>query len=156
MAKLKEGGQAPAFELPDRSGDIHTLQEQKEKFLVIYFYPKDSTPGCTIEAVEFNGASAKFKRAKSKVIGISGGNAKTKEKFCKQHDLDLLLLSDEDFSVAKAYSAYGPKVFMGKKFKGIFRMTFVLDQKRKVIKIFDKVKAEGHADEVLEFLKTKS
>ncbi len=153
MAKVKEGQVAPPFELSDRSGKQHRLSGFKEQFIILYFYPKDDTPGCTLEAQEFNAAAPKFKRVKAKIVGISGGDQRTKEKFCRKYDLGLLLLSDEDFAVAKSYSAYGPKTFMGRKYKGIFRMTFVLDKKRRIIKIFDSVKPEGHAQEVLDFLK---
>lgn len=147
------GKKAPDFELTDRTGTVHTLASFKSEYLVLYFYPKDDTPGCTIEAKEFSEFAAKIARAGAKVVGISGGTDRTKEKFCTKHDITIPLLSDPEFEVAQAYGAYGDKVFMGRKFKGILRHTFVLDAARKVVKVFDKVKPEGHAAEVLAALK---
>lgn len=147
--------QAPSFSLKDRNGKVYSLSKFSDDFLVVYFYPKDDTPGCTLEAVGFNDALAKFKKLGARVIGISGGDEKSKQKFCQKHDLQILLLSDPDFAVAKAYGAYGEKSFMGRKFKGIRRNTYLLDKKRRIIHTFENVKAKLHPEEVLEFLAAK-
>jgi len=153
MAKLKIGSKAPAFSLPDKNGEIKKLSEFEAEYLVVYFYPKDDTPGCTIESKGFSKDLKKFNKLNAEIIGISGGDAKTKTSFCKKYKLKTLLLSDTDFAVSKKYGAYGPKVFMGRKYKGILRNTYILDAKRKVVKIFEKVTPDEHPGEVLEFLK---
>jgi peroxiredoxin Q/BCP len=149
---MKINSKAPKINLTDKDGESHSFETIKGDYLVVYFYPKDDTPGCTVESIAFSEALSKLKKLKATVVGISGGDDKSKTKFCKKHDLEVLLLSDTDFSVAKAFGAYGEKSFMGRKFKGIFRNTYILDKDRKVIKIFEKVKPETHVDEVLEFL----
>lgn len=154
MAKIKQGAKAPPFELLDKDGVSYSLDSFKEKYLVVYFYPKDDTSGCTLEAKGFTALLKKFSKLKTAIVGISGGDEKTKAKFCKKYDLDVLLVSDPDFKVAKAYDSYGQKTFMGRKYTGVLRKTFVLDAKHKVVKIFDSVKADGHAEEVLEYIKT--
>jgi peroxiredoxin Q/BCP len=145
---------APTFALKDKEGVTHKLSSFKSEFVVIYFYPKDNTPGCTLEAQDFSRLLPQFKKAKTEVVGISGGDEKSKTKFCEKHKLNVLLLSDPDFSVSKAYNAYGQKKFMGRSFQGIFRSTFVLNKKREIIKVFEQVKAAGHAEEVLKFIKS--
>ncbi len=150
---MKIGTKAPEFDLTDREGKRFQLASFKSEYLVLYFYPKDDTPGCTIEAKEFSEFAAKLSRAGAKVVGISGGTDRTKEKFCVKHSITIPLLSDPEFEVAQAYGAYGDKVFMGRKFKGILRQTFLLDGARNVVKVFDKVKPEGHAAEVLAAIK---
>ncbi len=146
------GKTAPDFRLKDKSGKPVSLKSLKSDFTVVYFYPKDDTPGCTVEAQEFNSSLKSFQKLGAEIIGISGGDEKSKSKFCNKYRLNLTLLSDPDFKVAKAFKAYGPKTFMGKKFNGIFRKTFVLDKGKKVIKVFEKVEPKIHADEVAEFI----
>lgn len=153
---IEEGSKAPNFCLRDKDGIEHSSKDIKHPVRIIYFYPKDSTPGCTLEAQEFTRERKAFEKAKAIVIGISGGDEKSKTKFCKKSGVEILLLSDPEFEVAKAYEAYGPKVFMGRKFKGILRRTFVINKAGKILKIFDKVKPEGHANEVLAYLRTIS
>jgi peroxiredoxin Q/BCP len=116
---------------------------------VLYFYPKDDTPGCTLEAKEFSQFLEKFKSRNVRVVGVSGGDEKTKAKFCAKYSLKVPLLSDTDFKVATSYGAYGLKKFMGRTFQGIFRKTFLVDKAGKIARIFDTVKPEGHAEEVL-------
>jgi len=116
---------------------------------VLYFYPKDDTPGCTIEAKEFSKTLKEFRARNASVIGVSGGDQRSKEKFCAKHSLSVPLVSDSDFKVSRAYGVYGDKKFMGRSFKGIFRKTFILDSKGTVVKVFEAVKPEGHASEVL-------
>ena len=141
------------FELKDKNGELHKLSEVRAKYIVLYFYPKDSTAGCTVEAVEFSKDIDKFNKLNTKVIGVSGGNEESKTKFVENHNLKVLLLSDPDFEVCKKYKVYGEKSFLGRKFMGIKRMTFVLDDNNRVIKVYDKVKPEIHSKEVLDFIK---
>lgn len=152
---INEGSKAPSFNLKDKDGESFSLKNISSDFVVIYFYPKDNTPGCTTETIGFNRDLKKFAKLNTTVIGISGGDEKTKTKFCTKHDLELLLLSDSDFSVAKSYDSYGERSFMGRKFNGIYRKTFVLDKDRNIIKIYDKVKPEIHSGEVLEFISSR-
>jgi peroxiredoxin Q/BCP len=147
MADLKIGQPAPRFSLKDKDGRAHSLG--KAEYTVLYFYPKDDTPGCTLEAKEFSQLIQKFRSRNVEVVGVSGGNEKTKASFCKKHSLKVPLVSDSDFKVAKSYGAYGPKKFMGRSFQGIFRKTFLVDKSGKIAHIFDTVKPEGHAEEVL-------
>jgi peroxiredoxin Q/BCP len=144
---------APTFKLNDKDGTPHSLSSIDTPYIVLFFYPKDNTPGCTIEARGFSEALAKFKRQDTTLIGISGGDERSKTKFCEKHDLGVLLLSDTDFSVSKKYGAYGPKQFMGKKFEGITRASFILGPDRKIIQNYPKVKPSEHPQEVLEFIK---
>jgi len=151
MLNLNE--KAPNFKLKDKDGRIYELNEL-EGCLVIYFYPKDDTSGCTTEAKEFSEDLDKFEKLNTKIIGISGGDENSKKKFIEKYDLKVLLLSDTYFDVCKKYGVYGWKDFMGKKYLGINRITYVLDENKRVIKVYGKVKAEGHSKEILEFLKS--
>jgi peroxiredoxin Q/BCP len=152
MNPKKEGSKAPAFSLKDKDGKIYALKDMDEKYLVIYFYPKDNTPGCSIEAREFSKDIAKYKKLGAKVIGVSGGDEKSKTKFCEKNNLKILLLSDTDFNVSEKYGVYGEKKFMGKTYMGITRTTFILDKERKIVKVFEKVKPLGHSKDVLKNL----
>ena len=152
---LKEGSVAPPFALKDKDGNVVKLKEILSDYIVLYFYPKDNTSGCTIEAKEFSDKLSQFKLLKTKVIGISGGDEKSKQKFCESHGLTVTLLSDPDFTICNKYGVYGEKNFLGKTFMGIKRTTFVLDQKHKIIKIFPNVTAQGHAGKVLELITQK-
>lgn len=144
----------PAFLLPDKDQQQHSLKTLEEKHAVLFFYPKDNTTGCTLEAAGFNRLAKQFKKQGVALIGISGGDAKSKQKFCDKQGLDeLLLLSDSDFALAKDCGVFGEKKFMGRAYQGIFRTTFVVDKKGKVLKVFENVKPEEHPQEVLEFIK---
>lgn len=156
MTQLKIGSSAPAFALKDKEGKIHALKDVRSDFVVVYFYPRDNTPGCTIEAKNFTQALDEFEKINTTIIGISGGDEKSKQKFCADHDLKILLLSDPDFQIAKKYGVFGEKVFMGNKSLGIFRTTFVLDKKHSIIRIFEQVKPDIHAQEVLDFIKHRN
>lgn len=152
MAKLKEGDKAPNFKVEDENGDVHKLADYKGKKLVLYFYPRDLTPGCTTEAYDFQELLTKFKRKKTAVLGVSRD---TKEKHCKfieKLGLKFPLLSDEDGTLCNAYGVWQKKKFMGKEFMGIVRTTFIIDEKGKIQKIFDKVRVKDHAQTVLESL----
>ena len=153
--KLKIGDKAPEFSLKDKDSKLHSLKDVKSSFIVLYFYPKDSPPGCTIEAHQFNKDLPNFKKLNTVIIGISGGDEKSKTKFCEKHNLKLLLLSDSDFKVSKEYNVYGEKSFMGKKFLGISRTTFILDKNHKIINIYNKVNPQSNSEEVLSFIKQK-
>lgn len=148
---MKVGDVAHDFVLKDRFDKDHKLSAINHK-KVVYFYPKDNTEGCTIEAKEFSNNLNNFRKLNTIVIGISGGDKKTKEKFCVEHNLKHILLSDSDFSVSKKYNLYGEKKFMGKKYMGINRTTFILDENNKIIHIFERVKPLGHAQEVLNYI----
>ncbi|MEY4669873.1 MAG: hypothetical protein RL518_2572 [Pseudomonadota bacterium] len=149
MAGLTIGQSAPRFSLKDKDGKAHSLDTSKAEYTVLYFYPKDDTPGCTLEAKEFSQFIEKFTSRNVRVVGVSGGDEKTKAKFCKKYSLKVPLVSDTNFKVAKSYGAYGTKKFMGRTFQGIFRKTFLVDKAGKIARIFDSVKPEGHAEEVL-------
>lgn len=152
MVKISEGAKAPRFTLFDKDGVEHGVGKTKADFLVLFFYPKDNTPGCTVESQEFSDALKEFARRGAKVIGISGGDQKTKEKFCSKYALAVDLVSDTDFAVSRAYGVYGEKKFMGRTYQGIFRTTFVVDKSGTIIKIYSEVTPKGHAREVLSSL----
>lgn len=144
------GAAAPQFSLSDKDGVRHALTPTESPWTVVFFYPKDDTPGCTIEAQEFSTNLAEFARHNVRVFGVSGGDNKSKAKFCAKQQLLVTLLSDTDFSVAQSYGAFGEKKFMGRSYQGIFRKTFVIDARGTIAAIFDEVKPAGHAKEVLE------
>lgn len=150
---MKVGEEAPDFVLKDRLDQEHQLSKIN-RIKVVYFYPKDSTPGCTLEAKEFSKNIKNFESLKTTIIGISGGDKKTKDKFCEDHNLKHVLLSDPDFKVSKNYDSYGQKSFMGRKYLGIKRNTFILDKNNIILKVFENVKPLGHAKQVLDFIKT--
>ncbi len=149
---LQINNNAPEFYLKDKDGKVHSLKDINAKYIVLYFYPKDDTSGCTIEAKGFTNDLNKFEKLNAKIIGISGGDENTKKKFCDKYNLKVLLLSDPDFSVCKKYEVYGEKSFMGNEFLGIKRTTFVINKDKKIVKIYENVKPEGHSEEILEFL----
>lgn len=152
MPDVREGDKAPQFRLLDKDGVAHGIGVTKSDFVVLYFYPKDNTPGCTVEAQEFTLALKAFAQRGAKVIGISGGDGRSKDKFCSTHALKVDLVSDSDFAVCRAYGVYGDKKFMGRTYKGIHRRTFVVNKAGKVVKVFATVTPKGHAKEVLEAL----
>lgn len=152
MPQTLLGKKAPQFALKDKDSTLHNLKAIDSEFVVLFFYPKDNTPGCTIEAQNFSKDIAKFNKLGATLIGISGGDEKSKEKFCSKHKLQMTLLSDPDFSVATKYHSFGPKSFMGRKFNGISRNTFILDKSKKIIRVFEKVQPLTHSKEVLEAL----
>lgn len=146
---------SPSFKLKDKDGKIHDLSKIISEFVVIYFYPKDNTPGCTIEAQDFSKNLAEFRKFKTEVFGISGGDEKSKSKFCEKNEHSVTLLSDSDFKVSTAFGVYDKKKFMGKEYLGISRTTFILDKNKKIIKVFENVRPLGHSKEVLEFIKSQ-
>jgi len=152
---MKIGSRAPNFKLADRKGVIHSIADLKGEPVVLYFYPKDNTPGCTLQAKNFDKLLSEFKKMGFHLFGISGGDERTKEKFCRKHKLRLTLLSDTDFKVSKSYKSLGEKVFMGRRYLGILRNTYVLDRNHKVETIFEKVNPESNPSELLAYLREK-
>ena len=150
---LKEGDKAPAFKASDANGKQVKLSDFGGQKVVLYFYPKDDTPGCTREACSFRDSYAKLTRHGIKVLGVSLDTEASHKKFAAKYDLPFTLLSDTDRSVSEAYGTYGEKKFMGQNYMGLHRMTFLIDEKGRIKKIFNKVKPEGHAEEVLEGFK---
>ncbi len=150
---LKAGQKAPDFKLTDTDGNTVTLSGLSGRKVVLYFYPKDNTPGCTKEACSFNADLAKFKRKHIAVYGISPDDNKSHRKFTEKYDLGFPLLSDTDHKVAEKYGAWGKKKLYGREFDGIIRSTFVIDEKGIILHVFEKVKVDIHAEEVLAVLK---
>ena len=144
---------APDFKLPSTSKDKYSLKDSIGKYVVIYFYPKDDTPGCTIETNDFNKLLSKFKKLECEVYGISKDNLKSHDKFRDKYKIKFDLLADEELTVLKRYKVWGKKKFMGREFMGIIRSTFLIDKKGKIIKIWDNVKVKDHAKDVLETIK---
>ena len=151
MAKqLKEGDKAPDFAVNDAEGKLVRLKDLRGKKVVLYFYPKDDTPGCTKEACAFRDSFAQFKRRRIEVLGVSLDSEKSHQKFIKKLDLPFRLLADTERVISDAYGTYGEKKFMGRTYMGNHRMTFLIDEKGKIKKIYGKVKPEEHAAEILE------
>jgi peroxiredoxin Q/BCP len=149
MAGLREGDRAPAFALADASGKKVRLSDFAGKKVVLYFYPKDDTPGCTTEACGFRDAHAAIGKRNAVVVGVSPDPPERHAKFAAKHSLPFPLLCDPGHEAAEAYGAWGEKVLYGKKSTGILRTTVIIDERGTVEKIFRKVRAAGHAGEVL-------
>lgn len=146
---LKEGQKAPELDLPSSAGGRVRLTDLKGQTVVVYFYPKDATPGCTREACSFRDARAPLKKRGVAVLGISPDSLAAHAKFKEKYALDFPLLSDPDKAVAKKYGAFGEKVLYGKKSMGIIRSTFVIDGAGIVRKVFPKVRVDGHVEQVI-------
>jgi peroxiredoxin Q/BCP len=150
MATVAEGKPAPALTLPASDGTKVSLRDFKgTKQVVLYFYPKDNTPGCTREACDFRDQAARLKRKGAVVLGVSRDSLASHDKFIRKFALPFLLLSDEDGAICEKYDVIREKNLYGKKVRGIERSTFVIDRDGKVRKVFRKVKVDGHVDEVL-------
>lgn len=155
MAKeLAVGDRAPDFSLPDQDGNKVTLKSLKGQQVVLYFYPKDDTPGCTKEACGFRDSLGAITKADAIVLGVSLDDGASHQKFIAKYGLPFSLLSDEEAEVSKAYGVYKQKNMYGKKYWGIERTTFVIDPAGKLKAVFRKVKVDGHLDEVLAALRT--
>jgi peroxiredoxin Q/BCP len=148
-AKLKEGDKAPDFAVTDEAGQTVRSKDLRGKKFVLYFYPKDDTPGCTKEACSFRDSFSKFKKSGIEVFGVSLDSEKSHQKFIDKFSLPFRLLADTDRKLADSFGTYGEKKFMGRTYMGVNRMTFLIDEKGKIKKIFSKVKPEEHAEEVL-------
>lgn len=147
------GSRAPAFSLPADDGGTVTLKSVAGKNVVLYFYPKDDTPGCTTEAIAFSALRKKFEAAGAVVLGVSKDSVEKHCKFRDKHGLTVRLLSDEDGKMLEAYGVWGEKSLYGRKFMGITRTTFLIDGKGVVRRVWPKVKVSGHAEEVLAAVK---
>ena len=146
---VKTGDAAPTFKTPADSGSDLSLADFKGRTLVLYFYPKDDTPGCTVEANEFTALAAEFEAAGATVLGVSRDTVKSHCKFKEKYGLKVALLSDPDLQLHKVYGAWGEKTMYGKKVEGVLRSTFVIDGNGTVVKAYANVKAAGHAAKVL-------
>ena len=156
MTQLKESGKAPDFKAVSNEGKEVSLKDYKGKNKVIlYFYPKDDTPGCTVEACSFRDTIKKIEKTDAVVLGVSPDDTQSHNKFIEKFNLPFLLLSDEEKTICKAYGVWVKKSMYGREYMGVARTTFIIGKDGKIEKIYEKVKPEGHAEEVLEFLKNK-
>jgi peroxiredoxin Q/BCP len=153
MAMPDVGDKAPAFTLEDQSGKTVKLSDFKGKKVVLYFYPKDDTPGCTREACSFRDEHSALQKAGAVVLGVSPDSEASHAKFAGKYKLNFPLLADPDHAVSEKYGAWGEKSLYGRKFVGIQRSTFLIDGSGKVARVWPKVKVDGHVDQVLEAIK---
>lgn len=149
---LEIGTKAPAFELPDQNGDMHTLEEYKGKKVILYFYPKDNTSGCTKQACNFGELYPQFTEKGAVVIGVSKDSVASHKKFEEKYNLPFTLLSDTELSCIQAYDVWKEKVNYGKKSMGVVRTTYLIDENGMIEKAFEKVKAEKNPEQMLEVL----
>ena len=145
----KQGDKAPDFTATTDAGETVELKDFRGKKVVLYFYPKDNTPGCTQEACDFRDSITKFRRKGAVVLGVSPDSVKSHEKFKAKFDLPFPLLADEDHAIAEAYGAWQEKSMYGKKYMGIVRSTFVINENGKIAEVHEKVKVKGHVDQLL-------
>lgn len=154
QVELAEGAAAPDFTMRDKDGIGTKLSELRgKKDVVVYFYPKDFTPGCTIEATEFTRDYKKFRDAGIEIVGISPDDEDSHQKFRDKMDIPYLLAADTENETSKKYGVYGLKSFMGREYMGVNRSTFLVDKSGKIVKVFKKVKPAGHSQEVLQALR---
>ena len=149
MTTLKKGDKAPEFSGVDQDGNTRKLSDYKGKKLVVFFYPKASTPGCTAEACDLRDNFERFKADNYELLGVSADAQAKQAKFKEKYDFPFPLLADEDKSVIEAFGVWGPKKFMGKEYDGIHRTTFVIDENGLIDEVIDKVKTKAHADQIL-------
>ncbi|MFT5847217.1 MAG: peroxiredoxin Q/BCP [Psychroserpens sp.] len=149
MTQLKAGDEAPNFSSLDEQGNIITLGDYKGKKLVVFFYPKASTPGCTTEACNLNDNFERFQAQGYEILGVSADSAKRQSNFKTKYGFQYPLLADEDKSVIEAFGVWGPKKFMGKEYDGIHRTTFVIDEKGLIKDVISKVKTKDHTAQIL-------
>jgi peroxiredoxin Q/BCP len=150
---IEPGKKAPAFSLKDQTGTTHTLSGYAGKPVVLYFYPKDDTPGCTVESCAFQDNLPKFAKSDAVILGASILDEKSKAKFAKKHNLTFPLLADAEHEVAEKYGVWQEKMRYGRKYMGIVRTTYLIGGDGKVVKRWDKVSVEGHAEDVLAAVK---
>ena len=151
---LKTNSKAPNFISQSTSKKNYSLKDSLGKYVVLYFYPKDNTPGCTIETNDFNKLLLSFKKLDCEVYGVSKDNLESHDKFRDKYKIKFDLLADEELKLLKKYKVWGKKKFMGREFMGIIRSTYLIDRKGKILKAWNNVKVKDHAKEVLETLKT--
>ncbi|MDO9520414.1 MAG: thioredoxin-dependent thiol peroxidase [Pseudohongiella sp.] len=152
MSLPQIGKAAPAFSLPDQDGNVVTLVSLKEKNVVLYFYPKAMTPGCTVQACSLRDSQAELKKLDIVVLGVSPDPVKKLQKFMEKETLNFTLLSDEDHAVAECYGSWGMKKFMGREYMGILRQTFIIDADGKLRHIMADVKTKTHHDDVMNWI----
>lgn len=146
---LQAGESAPEFTLADADEEQLRLKDLLGRWVVLYFYPRDNTPGCTLEAIDFSRLREEFAALDAVIVGVSKDSCQSHRKFAARHGLSLLLLSDPDSTVQKSFGVWRPKKFMGREFLGTVRSTFLIDPAGKIARVWDNVRAAGHADEVL-------
>jgi len=149
MTNLKPGDKAPDFTAKDQDGNIISLSDYKGKKLVLFFYPKASTPGCTAEACNLSDNYSRFQEAGYDILGVSADSEKRQSNFKNKYDFKYPLLADEDKAVIEAFGIWGPKKFMGKEYDGIHRTTFIIDEKGLIEDVIIKVKTKAHTDQIL-------
>lgn len=149
MTTLQPGDKAPQFSAKDQDGNSHRLEDYKGKKLVVFFYPKASTPGCTAEACNLRDNWETFKAQGYEILGVSADSEKSQQNFKSKYELPFPLLADEDREVINAFGVWGPKKFMGKEYDGIHRTTFVIDEKGVIKDVISKVKTKDHAAQIL-------
>lgn len=147
---LQEGVLASDFALQDQEEVLHNLSDYRGKKVILYFYPKDDTPGCTKEACSFRDSFGDFRKNGLVVLGVSKDSISSHAKFQEKYSLPFPLLSDTDTTVIKAYEAWGPKKYMGRDYEGVLRITYIIDEEGKILKAYEKVKPQDHAQEILE------
>jgi peroxiredoxin Q/BCP len=152
MKLLQAGAKAPSFSLRDQNGDVVKLKDFEGKKVLVYFYPRAMTPGCTVQACGLRDSQRELKRRGLVVLGISPDPVARLKKFEDKHQLNFKLLSDEDHAVADKFGVWGPKSFMGRKFQGIHRISFLIDEQGKVEHVFDDFKTKDHHELVLKYL----
>ena len=150
---LKVNTKAPTFNLNSTNGNSYSLKDSIGKYLVLYFYPKDDTLGCTIETNDFNKLLPKFKKLNCEIYGISKDDIKSHNKFKDKYNIKFDLLADDEIKIVKSYKVWAKKKFMGREFMGVVRSTFLIDPRGKILKIWNNVKVKDHAKEVLDTLK---
>jgi len=149
MTTLKKGDKAPNFSGSDQDGNVHTLSDYKGKKLVVFFYPKANTPGCTAEACDLRDNFEQFKANNYSLLGVSADNAKAQSNFKNKYEFPFPLLADEDKSVINAFGVWGPKKFMGRDYDGIHRTTFVIDEEGNIAEVITEVKTKAHSAQIL-------
>ena len=150
---LKINTKAPTLNLSSTSGNSYSLKDSIGKYVILYFYPKDDTPGCTIETNDFNKLLTKFKKLNCDLFGISKDDLKSHKKFKEKYKIKFDLLADDDIKIIKSYKVWAKKKFMGREFMGVIRSTFLINPNGRIVKIWDNVKIKDHAKEVLDTLK---
>lgn len=150
---ISEGIPAPDFELPDETGAVRSLEEFRGKPVVLYFYPKDDTPGCTKEACSFRDGYGEYARAGVVILGVSPDTSKSHARFKEKYNLPFTLLADVDHQVCQSYGAWGRKKYMGREYDGVLRTTFLIGADGMILRVFPNVKPDGHSQEVLAALK---
>ncbi|MBN9025475.1 MULTISPECIES: thioredoxin-dependent thiol peroxidase [Kaistia] len=149
MSTLAQGSLAPDFDLPAEGGSRIKLSDLRGRKVVLYFYPKDNTSGCTLEAIDFSARKADFEAVETIVVGVSPDSVKSHDSFRRKHDLSIRLASDENHAMLESYGVWAEKSMFGHKYMGVVRTTYLIDRDGRIVQVWDKVKVKGHVDEVL-------